>query len=236
MEIRLQKYLADAGIASRRASEKLIEEGKIKVNGQVITTQGVKINPLLDLVEYMGKRVQIQGTLTYYMLNKPVRCVTTASDEKNRKTVLDIVKVKERVFPIGRLDYMSSGLLLLTNDGDLTYKLTHPKHNIDKKYVAIIEPKITQDKINILSKGVDLGLFKTSPCKIKLLRENDTCQTYEVMIHEGKNRQVRRMFEYVQAKVIKLKRVSIGKLQIGDLRVGQYRVLTKEEIKYLKNL
>lgn len=236
MEVRLQKFLADAGIASRRASEVLISEGKVKVNDVVVTELGTKINPKRDKVKFNDNLVKIEDKLVYFMLNKPIKCVTTASDEKGRLTVVDIVNVEERVFPVGRLDYMTSGLLIMTNDGDLTYKLTHPKHNIDKKYIVTITPKTTKDKINILTKGVDLGDYKTSPCSIRLIENNKDNQVYEVVIHEGKNRQVRRMFEHIGVKITKLKRIAIGDLRLGGLKQGDFRKLTKEEIKYLKRL
>lgn len=236
MEVRLQKYLADAGIASRRAAEKLIEDGKVKVNGQTVTTQGIKINPSIDTVEYQGKIIKQEISYKYYMLHKPTRYVSTASDEKGRKTVLDLLPANERLFPIGRLDYMSSGLLLLTNDGDLTYKLTHPKHVIGKKYVAIVEPKVNQSNIDKLTNGADLGVYEISPCSITLKKEDATTQTYEIILHEGKNRQIRKMFEWIDTRVLFLKRIAIGNLKLGYLEQGDYRELTKEEIDYLKKL
>jgi len=236
MEIRLQKFLADAGVASRRASEKLISEGKVKVNGKIINQQGIKVNPDKDIIEYNSKVITLKQKFVYYMLNKPVKVVSTVSDEKNRTTVIDLIKSKERIFPIGRLDYMSSGLLLLTNDGDLTYKLTHPKHHINKKYIVTVTPKPTKNKIDILQKGVDLGIYKTSECKITLLNENGPKAKYEVIIHEGKNRQIRNMFKFINSEVISLKRVAIGNIKIGKLKPGEYRQLTKQEIDYLKKI
>lgn len=236
MEVRVQKFLAEAGIASRRAAEKMIEEGKVKVNGEIIRTQGIKVDPEVDLVEVEGKRVQLNQDLKYYMLHKPVRCVTTASDEKGRETVLDLLPKEDRVYPIGRLDYMSSGLLLLTNDGNLTYKLTHPKHDIPKRYMTVIEPKVSEEALEVLRKGVDLELYKTAPCQINLIKEDPITQTFEVILHEGKNRQIRRMFEHIGAKVIYLKRVSIGNLNLDKLEVGTYRELTKEEVAYLLSI
>ncbi|PKM50069.1 MAG: rRNA pseudouridine synthase [Firmicutes bacterium HGW-Firmicutes-7] len=236
MEMRLQKYLAQAGVASRRASEKFIEDGRVKVNGQTVVSQGIKIDIATDIVECDGKKVAIANELKYYMLHKPTRFITTASDEKGRKTVLDLLPNQERLFPIGRLDYMSSGLLLITNDGDLTYKLTHPKHVIGKKYVAIVEPKVNISDIEKLEKGVDLNVYKTAPCNITLIKEDSSTQTFEIILHEGKNRQIRRMFEWIDTKVIVLKRIAIGKLKLGSLELGDYRALTTEEIEYLKNL
>ncbi|MBC7959430.1 MAG: rRNA pseudouridine synthase, partial [Vallitaleaceae bacterium] len=208
MEMRVQKFLAEAGIASRRAAEKMIEEGKVSVNGALITTQGLKIDPSVDVVEVDGKRVEIVTQLKYYMLHKPVLCVTTASDENGRKTVLEMLPSDVRVYPVGRLDYMSSGLLLLTNDGDLTYKLTHPKHEIDKRYEAVIKPPVSEEAIELLRNGVDLEIYETSPCQIKKISENERTQRYEVTLHEGKNRQIRRMFDHIGAKVIELQRLS----------------------------
>lgn len=236
MEIRLQKYLAEAGIASRRASEKLIEDGRIKVNGQTVTTQGFKIDPSIDSVEYDGNIVDHVTELKYYMLHKPTRYVTTASDEKGRKTVLDLLPTNERLYPMGRLDYMSSGLLLITNDGDLTYKLTHPKHIVGKKYIAIVEPKADENEIDKLRNGADLGVYQTSPCSITIITEDSTTQTLEIILHEGKNRQIRRMFEWIDTKVIFLKRIAVGDLELGDLEQGEYRALTNDEIDYLKRL
>ncbi|PKM95837.1 MAG: rRNA pseudouridine synthase [Firmicutes bacterium HGW-Firmicutes-1] len=236
MEIRLQKYLAEAGIASRRASEKLIEDGRVKVNGQTVTTQGLKIDPSIDSVEYDGIIVDHVTELKYYMLHKPTRYVTTASDEKGRKTVLDLLPTNERLYPMGRLDYMSSGLLLITNDGDLTYKLTHPKHVVGKKYIAIVEPKADENEIDKLRNGADLGIYQTSPCSITIITEDSNTQTLEIILHEGKNRQIRRMFEWIDTKVIFLKRIAVGDLELGDLEQGEYRALTNDEIDYLKRL
>lgn len=236
MEIRIQKYIADAGIASRRRVEAMIDEGLIKVNGKVLKTQGIKINPIHDIVEVNGKRIEVNKTLKYYLLHKPVRYVSTASDEKGRSTVIDLVPKNVRVYPVGRLDYMSSGLLLLTNDGDLTYRLTHPKHDIAKKYIAVINPKVSDKDILILSNGVDLKQYKTSPCSIRLLKQDKEKQIYEIILHEGKNRQIRRMFEYIGTKVLSLKRVAIGNLELNNLKPGEYRELTPEEIQYLKQL
>lgn len=236
MEIRLQKFLADAGIASRRASEKIIEAGEIRVNGEVVTAQGIKVDPEKDVVEYDGKVLSVNSTGHYYMLHKPTRYVTTVHDEQDRPTVMDLIQVDARVFPVGRLDFMSSGLLILTDDGDLTYRLTHPKHDIDKKYIVSISPKITKAQQTYLSHGADLGIYKTSPCQIKLMKEDAMSQTFECIIHEGKNRQIRRMFEHVGSRVNRLKRIAVGELRLGQLELGAYRELTDQEIKYLKSL
>jgi pseudouridine synthase len=236
MNIRLQKYLADCGIASRRAAEGLIEKGLVSVNGVTIKEQGVKVNPDHDTIKYKGKIVRFEKVLKYYMLNKPTKCMTTLSDENSRRTILDLVKVKERIYPVGRLDYMSSGLLLLTNDGDLTYKLTHPKHHVEKRYIVSVEPKVSNKDVKLLEKGVSLEAYTTAPCEINLLEENKKVQVFEVVLHEGKNRQIRKMFEHIGGNVTTLKRVSMGDLNLGQLKSGEFRELTKQEVNYLKNI
>lgn len=236
MEIRLQKYLADAGIASRRKSELLIQEGKVSVNGRIVKELGTKIKPQHDVIKYEGKVIKQKTHHVYMMLNKPTGYITTVSDEKGRKTVLDLIDYPSRLYPIGRLDYNTSGLLLLTNDGDLTYRLTHPKHEVEKKYLVTVKGVPTERQLNELRKGADLGEYKTSHAKIKIIETRDDHTTLQVNIHEGKNRQVRRMFEHIGYTVLKLKRTAIGKLTLSGLRHGKYRQLTKEEVSYLKKL
>ncbi|MCF8018765.1 23S rRNA pseudouridine 2633 (=2605 standard) pseudouridine synthase [Petrocella atlantisensis] len=236
MEIRLQKYIADAGIASRRAAEKLISNGEIKVNGQVVREMGVKINPVEDVVTYKNKDLKKVENLEYYLLHKPVRVVSTASDEKNRTNVVDMVKSHHRLYPVGRLDYMSSGLIILTNDGDLTYKLTHPKHDIEKHYEVKIEPPITESDVKKLRVGVNLDGEKTRPCKVKLIKDSSRYQVYSIILQEGKNRQIRRMVEVVGSSVVALERTAIGSITMAGLKYGQYRPLTRDEIDYLKQL
>ncbi len=234
--VRLQKYIADAGIASRRAAEKIIAEKRVKINGVIAEGQGIKVDPEKDIIELDNKPVIIDKEFIYIMLNKPVRYVSTVKDEKNRPTVIDLLNLEQRVFPIGRLDYMSSGLLLLTNDGDLTYRLTHPKHEVGKKYRVIVEPKVIESRIDEMLNGIDLGIYKTSPCEIELLKEDYYTQTFLITLFEGKNRQIRRMFEWAESKVKSLKRISIGEIELKDLKSGEFRKLTNKEIKYLKNL
>lgn len=234
--VRLQKYIADAGIASRRAAEKIIADRRVKINGVIVEGQGIKVDPQKDIIELDNKPILLNKELIYIMLNKPVRYVSTVKDEKNRPTVIDLLDIEERVFPIGRLDFMSSGLLLLTNDGDLTYRLTHPKHEIGKKYRVVVEPRVSESLINEMLMGIDLEIYKTSPCDIKLINEKDEKQTYLITLFEGKNRQIRRMFEWAGSKVKSLKRISIGEIELKDLKTGDFRKLTNKEIKYLKNL
>lgn len=235
--IRLQKYMANCGVASRRASEKLIEEGRVKVNGILITEQGKTVDPEIDHVEVDGKPIEAEGTTVYILLNKPTGFVTTAKDQFGRKTVIDLLKGFEtRVYPIGRLDYQTSGLLILTNDGDLTLKLTHPKHEIYKTYVATVEGEIGPSQITHLCEGVDIGDFVTSPAKAELIKATLSESLVKISIREGKYRQVRRMFEAIGHPVKELQRTDIGKLNLSGLREGDWRYLTEEEVAYLKAL
>lgn len=236
MQVRLQKYMADCGIASRRASEKLIEQGLVKINGEVVTELGIKIDPTVDQVSYKGRDLGKVEPFEYFLLHKPVRVVSSASDEKGRQNVVDMVKSHHRLYPVGRLDYMSTGLIILTNDGDLTYRLTHPSHEFEKTYTVRISPQITLEQVKKLRAGVDLDGEKTLPCKIKLIKDIGNSQIYTIALREGKNRQIRRMIESVGSKVMTLERSAIGKITIDGLKYGQYRPLTKDEINYLKEV
>lgn len=236
MEVRLQKFLADAGIASRRKAEKLILEGKVSVNGRIVKELGSKIDTNKDVIKYAGKVIKSANKLIYIMLNKPTGYITTVSDEKGRKTVIDLIDIKTRLYPVGRLDYNTSGLLLLTNDGDLTYRLTHPKHEVEKKYMVTVQGMPSEKDLDALRKGTDLREFKTSHSMIKVLESSNDRTKLQVVIHEGKNRQVRKMFEHIGCPVIRLKRVAIGKLKIEGLPHGKYRHLSKDEVNYLKRL
>lgn len=240
MEERLQKFLAEAGVASRRKAEELIAQGKVKVNGRVVTEMGLKIDPEKDEVSYLDKKISTKDTkMVYIMLHKPVGYVTTAKEQFGRPAVVDLIKdVKTRIFPVGRLDYDTSGLLLLTNDGDLTYKLTHPKHDVDKTYIAKLYGVPDEGALQKFRRGVVLDGKKTKPARIQILeREKDGrfC-TAEIVIHEGRNRQVRKMCESIKHPVAQLQRVATGELKLGDLPKGKYRHLTEKEVKYLKNL
>lgn len=246
MEERLQKYIARCGVASRRKSEELILSGQIKVNGNVITELGTKVNIDTDVVEYNNKVIKHEEKKVYIMLNKPEGYITSASDEKGRKTVLDLIDVEERIYPIGRLDYDSSGLLLLTNDGDIYNKIIHPRVAIDKKYIALCEGKFTEKEIEKFKNGIDIGGYITSNAnieiideeniKIKKTGETSIRSTVEITIHEGKNRQIRRMCASLNHNVVTLKRVSIGSIKLGNLKKGSWRMLTQEEINYIKGL
>ena len=200
-EIRLQKYIADAGVTSRRKAEELILQGKIKVNGQTITTLGTKINPEKDQVEYNGKLLQTKDKKVYILLNKPIGYVTTVKDQFNRPSVLDLINIKERLVPVGRLDMYTSGALLLSNDGEFIYKITHPKHEINKTYTVTLKGEVSKNSIENLRNGVDIGGYITKPAKVKILRlDTEKKETrLEIVIHEGKNRQIRKMCEAIRA-------------------------------------
>lgn len=235
MEERLQKYLASCGIASRRKCEEYISQGKVQVNGKVVTELGTKINPDKDTVKFDGKIVNQAKNLVYILLNKPIGYVTTADDQFGRDTVLDLVKVRERVVPVGRLDMYTSGALILTNDGDFVYKVTHPKHEIEKTYTVTVKGIVKNNEVEQLRKGVTIDDYTTKPAKVKILKtdtEKDISRL-EITIHEGKNRQVRKMCEAVGRKVLALHRSKIGKIGVKDLELGKWRFLQKREVQEL---
>jgi len=222
---RLNKFIASCGVCSRRKADELIQSGRIKVNGEVVKDLGVKVS-LEDKVELDGKTISKEEKKVYLMLNKPVGYVTTASDEKGRKNVLDLILEDVRVYPIGRLDMYTEGLLLLTNDGDFANKLMHPKFEIDKRYVVTTDTKVTRQMLEALRNGVDIGDYVTREAKVEKLDE----ENISITIHEGKNRQVRRMCDAVGIKVLKLKRTNYGPLSLGELPVAKYRHLTDFEL------
>lgn len=234
-EIRLQKYLASKGIASRRKCEEIILEGKIKVNNKIITELGTKINPKLDKVCYNDNEIEntLKDEYIYILLNKPIGYVTTAQDQFGRNTVLDLIKgINKRIVPVGRLDMYTSGALILTNDGEFIYKITHPKHEIDKTYTVTLKGQVSNDEIEQIRNGVDIGGYITKSAKVKILRidKEKNISRLEITIHEGKNRQVRRMCEAVGRKVLALHRTKIGNIGVKELKIGQWRYLTRKEI------
>jgi len=237
--VRLQKYIAHAGVASRRKAEELIRSGKVKVNGTVITDMGVVINPEVDVVSVNDHIIHLDEKKVYIMLYKPEGYVTTVSDQFNRPTVMDLIRdIPERIYPVGRLDYDTSGLLLMTNDGELAFRLTHPKFSIIKKYICRIQGVPTEEQLNQLRKGIDIGGYVTAPAYVQILKQSKHSRDclVEVRIHEGKNRQIRKMFDKINHPVIQLKRVAIGDLSLKGLQVGQWRHLTEKEIRYLKTI
>ncbi|MFR5264404.1 pseudouridine synthase [Clostridium sp.] len=235
MEERLQKYMAKCGVASRRKCEEIILSGRVEVNGSVITELGFKVNEN-DVVEVDSNVIKVEENKVYIILNKPTGYITSNSDEKERKTILDIVNVKERIYPIGRLDYDSSGLLLLTNDGDIYNKIIHPKKEIEKRYIATVKGTFSKEELEKFRSGVDIGGYITAPAKIKVIKESKSNSVVEITIHEGKNRQVRKMCSAFNHEVLNLKRIAIGKLSLDNLKEGQWRNLNEKEVSYLKSL
>ena len=233
-EIRLQKFLAEAGIASRRKCEEYILQGKVKVNGKIVNELGTKVN-IKDKIEFENKLVKQQQEKVYVLLNKPIDYVTTAKDQFNRKTVLDLVKTNKRLVPVGRLDMYTSGAIILTNDGDFVYKVTHPKHEITKTYNVTVVGKITKEEVEKLKNGVDIGDFITNKAEVKILKidEEKNISRFSITIHEGKNRQIRRMCEAIDKKVLSLHRSKIGNISVKDLKLGTWRYLKQSEINKL---
>lgn len=234
---RLQKIIANAGIASRRRAEELIKDGRVTVNGEVITRLGTKADQDKDHIKVDGKLIRKKEKDIYLILNKPKGYITSLDDPEGRPTVGDLLKgVKGRIYPVGRLDYNSEGLILFTNDGDLAYKLTHPSHGITKTYLVKVDGQLADEEIERIKKGVRLEDGITAPAFIKKIGRTDANSWVEITIHEGRKRQVRRMFEKIGHPVLKLKRIRIANLDLGDLPPGSYRYLSGEELRLLKRI
>ena len=241
MEERLQKFLANAGIASRRKCEQLITDGKIKVNGIIVTELGTKINPEKDKIEFNGKIINKPTEKIYILLNKPIGYVTTLKDQFNRPTAIDLLKgVKQRVIPAGRLDMYTSGALILSNDGEFINKITHPKNEIEKTYNVTLAGIISKDEIEQLQNGVEIlnngDKYITKPAKTKILKidEEKNLSRVQIVIHEGKNREIRKMCTAIGKKVLALHRCKIGKIDLKNLALGKWRYLTKNEVASFK--
>ena len=233
--MRINKYIAQAGICSRRKADELIANGNVKINGAALKEPGYEVADG-DRVEVNGKLISAKQKQEYVLINKPLGMVTTVSDDKERLTVMDVVAdIDARLFPVGRLDYNTSGALIMTNDGELAYRLTHPKHEVYKTYRARVAGILSNEKVARLRKGVDIGGFVTSRAKVNEIKGTQHSTIVEIAIHEGKNRQVRKMFSAVGNPVQELERVAIGEIRLGHLKPGHYRKLTREEIEYLKN-
>lgn len=231
-EKRLQKYLAEAGVASRRKCEEYILQGKVEVNGKVVTELGTKVTSN-DIVKYDGRTVEPEEEKVYILLNKPIGYVTTVHEQFGRDKVLDLIKTNKRIVPVGRLDMYTSGALILTNDGELVNKLTHPKNEIEKTYNVTLKGKIIEQDIEQLRNGVKIDNdYITKPAKVKILKidEEKDISRIQIIIHEGKNRQVRKMCEAINKKVLALHRSKIGKIDVKDLKLGQWKYLSLKEI------
>jgi 23S rRNA pseudouridine2605 synthase len=227
--------LADAGVSSRRGCKELVLSGKIRVNGVVAFSQGIQIDPEKDIIEVDGRHIEPDKEKVYILLNKPHGYLSTTSDEKGRKTVIDLLPIKDkRLYPVGRLDLDTEGLLIITNDGELTYLLTHPKHNINKVYLAWLNDKPTDKELDKLRIGIMLEDGMTAPALVE--RERDAKQNcMRITIHEGRKRQVKRMFSAIGYEVLRLKRIKIGSIELGKLPPGKFRYLLPEEVKALRN-
>ncbi len=231
---RLQKVLAKAGIASRRKAEELIIEGKVTVNGQVVSALGTKVDVSKDKIRVEGRPVRQAEERVYLLLNKPAGYVSTLNDPQGRPKVTDLLKgVGQRVFPVGRLDYATEGLLLLSNDGDFAYRLTHPKHGVEKVYLALVSGIPDKNKIQALRRGVQLEDGVTAPAGVRVLARMEGEALLEIRLHEGRNRQVRRMCESIGHPVLKLQRTALGRLTLRGVPLGSYRPLTGQEVREL---
>ena len=234
--MRINKFLAQAGLGSRRKVEDLILQGKIKVNGKVCKNLATDVKDS-DIVMHENHIVRLNQTYIYYKLHKPKGYLTTVTDNRDRKTVMDLMRgVHTRVFPVGRLDYETEGLLLLTNDGDLANILTKPNSTVEKTYVATIEGDVSKDEINTLSSGVDIGGYITKPCSVQVAEKTDGQTKLKITITEGKNRQIRKMLTAIGKEVKFLKRIQIGEIRLGGLSRGEYCQLNSKEIRYINNL
>ena len=232
--VRLNKYLADCGVGSRRECDRLITDGVVVVNGKKATL-GMEVSES-DQISVNGKRVGDKQKNYYLMLHKPKGYVTTVKDDLGRKTVMDLIDVKARLYPVGRLDYDTEGLLILTNDGDLANRLTHPRNEVNKTYICRISGVLSDKERLQLERGVLIDGVKTAPARVRILKQDQHHTRCEVTIHEGRNRQVKKMFEAVGKEVEFLKRVAVGDLRLGGLKRGEYRFLNDYEVEYLKNL
>jgi len=236
MKIRLNKYLAQAGVASRREADRMIVEGRVSLKGKTVESLGTLIDERTDKVEVDGKRIKIKNdSHLYLLLNKPPGYLVTVKDPFKRPTVMDLLpSLKKRVYPVGRLDLSSEGLLLLTNDGDLAYRLMHPRYRIMKEYLVRIEPKPKASMLRRLEKGIYLDGKKTAPAKIRMLTTTKMGTQVKVELFEGRKRELRRMFEAVGHDVLSLKRIRFGSLTLGKLKKGQWRHLSQKELERLK--
>ena len=233
--MRLQKFIAECGVASRRNAEKIIQSGRVTVNGELVDYMGAVIDPDKDVVEIDSKRISAETKKYYIMLNKPKNYVTTVSDDLGRPTVMNLVQdINARIYPVGRLDFDTTGLLIMTNDGEFANILTHPRHTVDKTYIARVDKMLEEDQLEKLRRGVEIDGVKTSPAKVENIKRPQKGIEVKVTIHEGRNRQVRKMLESVGVNVMALKRISVGTLTLGNLPEGKWRRLSDAEINKLR--
>ena len=237
-ELRLQKFLANAGVCSRRKAEEYILDGKVKVNGKVVNELGIKVNPDKDEIIFESKIIRLQNNMVYILLNKPIGYVTTVKEQFYRPTVIDLLNgVKEKVLPVGRLDMYTSGALILTNDGDFIYQVTHPKYEIEKTYQATVKGIVTKEDIKKLENGVEIDDYISGKAKVKILKvdKENNISRLKITIHEGKNREVRKMCSAIGKNVIALHRSKIENIDLKDLKICQWRYLTSNEVLELKS-
>lgn len=237
LTVRLQKYLAQCNIASRRKCEEYILQKKVTVNGKIVDKLGEKVNPNKDRICFEGRRVQEEKNKIYILLNKPIGYVTTTKEQFDRQTVFDLLpNISTRVVPVGRLDMYTSGALILSNDGNFVYTVTHPKHEIEKTYQVTIRGSISEEELEPLKKGINIEDYQTKPAKVKIMKieKEQNISRVKVIIHEGRNRQVRKMFQAIGKNVLALHRSAIGNISVKNMKIGQWRYLTKEEVESLK--
>jgi len=229
--VRINRYLAQCGVASRRHAEDLIRQGRVRINGEVVAGLGARVRPGVDVVEVDGRVVVPEDERVVVLLNKPRGVVTTAQDDRGRPTVVELVDLPQRLFPVGRLDIDTEGALLLTNDGDLAFRLAHPRFGVEKVYHAVLDRPISAEDLEHLQRGVMIDSGMTSPCRARTLGDP---RRVEVVLHEGKKRQVRKMFRALGYQVVELRRVAIGPIELGSLPPGKWRLLSAEEIRALR--
>ncbi|WP_205842241.1 pseudouridine synthase [Natranaerobius trueperi] len=234
--MRLQKYMAHAGVASRRKSEEIIKEGRVKVNGQVIRELGTKINPNKDIVEVDGNKIDFEKNEVYLLLNKPIGYITSKKDPQGRKTIMDLISVRERIYPVGRLDYDSRGLVLLTNQGELANRLMHPRYEVTKTYNVKVDKFLSNNDIDCLKSGIRLEEGLCSAKKVKISEKTKNHMVLQIILTEGRKRQIRRMIDFLNAEVIDLQRIKFGPVKINSLKEGSSRHLSDSEIIKLKKL
>ena len=233
---RLPKFMAACGVASRRKCEEIIKEGRVSVNGIPVLEMGIQIDPEKDCVTVDGTNIRKPEKKIVIMLNKPDYVMSTAHDPEGRDTVVQLVPSEQRLFPVGRLDYHTEGLILLTNDGEIAYRLTHPKYEIEKEYVAVIKGRLERRELLKLQSGIEIDGELTAPAKVKIVGQTEHTTSVSMIIHEGRNRQIRKMLEAVEKEVLQLTRIRMGELFLGKLKPGEYRLLNGSEMSYLNQL